>query len=166
MGPVSLNTAALAYFNTYPTVEPGRERPVAAPPSAGAPAASEAGISQLTVTASMVHSRVETFLASFDEALPSDQQLRMMIALLILQALLGKEDDQPMSKAAELAGIAVGLEVLGRRPDPAIISATNIIQIQHQSTLVYTEQAVQTLTESGGHSGGQDATGARLDVSG
>lgn len=166
MGPVSLNTAALSSFNTYPTVEPIRERPVAAPPSADAPAASTAGATQLTVTASTVQSRVDSFLASFGEALPSDQQLRMIIALLILQALLGKEDDQPMSKAAELAGIAVGLEILGRRPDPAIISATNIIQIQHQSTLVYTEQAVQTLTEAGGQTGGQDPTGARLDVSG
>jgi hypothetical protein len=111
-----------------------------------------------------VQSRVDAFLASFDESLPSDQQLRMVIALLILQALLGKEDDQPMSKAAELAGLAVGLEILGRRPDPVIISATNIIQIQHQSTLVYTEQAVQTLSETSAETGGQHNTGARLDV--
>ncbi len=126
--------------------------------SAGAASASGG----LATAATSVQSRVDTFLASFGDELAGDQQLRMIIGLLILSALLGKEGDQPMSKAAEMGGLLSDLGSLTQRNQVAVFSATNIIQMQQQSTLVYSDQAVQATTE--GQPSGQAGGGTRLDV--
>lgn len=111
-----------------------------------------------------VQSKVDALLQSIEPALGSDQQLRMIIALLILNALMGRNDEQS-SRAAELSSLASGLDAMGsRRSDYALFSATNIIQIQHQSTLVYTDQAVQSVGDETG--GGAAVDAPRLDITG
>lgn len=120
-------------------------------------------LSGLAATASQVQAGVDALLTSIDGELAGDQQLRMMIAMLILQALLGKDDDQPANKAAELAGLAAGLNAFGHRTNVAMFSSTNIIQMQHQSTLLFTDQAIQTLTHD--ETGSGQSMGTELDLS-
>lgn len=132
----------------------------------GSPPASSAmgEPSSLAQTAISVQSKVDMLLQSIEPSLGADQQLRMIIALLILNALLGRNDERS-GGGAELAGLASGLDTLGsRRTECAMFSATNIIQIQHQSTLVYTEQAVHSIGDEAGGGGSSDAP--RLDVTG
>ncbi len=92
----------------------------------------------------------------------TEQRLRMVIALLILQMLLGKDSDDSTSSANELAKLAIGLDALGGRNQPVIFTSTHIVQMQYQSTLVYSDLAVETFAQAGG--GGQDDPGSRLDV--
>ncbi len=100
----------------------------------------------------------------------AEQHLRMIIALLILQMLLGKDTDDSTSSANELAKLAIGLDALGGRNQPVIFTSTHIVQMQYQSTLVYSDlgelQPHQPTDSnpwvSGG--GGQDDPGSRLDV--
>ena len=121
-------------------------------------------VSRASSSALAVRTNVDTLLASFTSEMSGEQQLRMIIALLILNALLGGDEKGTSSKAGELAGLASAIGQFGQREGFALFSATNIIQIQHQSTLVMTNQAVQTLGEA--NLGDQGASGSRLDVSG
>jgi len=166
MQPVSLNTSLRS-----PSISAGRlgtseNRGAgdagAARPSGDGSAANDpvggaalAGVSGETI--SVVNSRVDTMLASFGGEMAADQQLRMIIALLILNALLGGGDSQPSQASDRSIELMAGLEALGRRSDVAQFSATNIIQIRHQSTLVYTEQAVQTTTRAADQTGRPNA---------
>jgi len=172
MGPISLDGVSSNGFGVYTDISIQRSQASAVSLTSGS-GVSAAAPATLSTTAVMVQAKVDSFLASFGQEIGSDQQLRMIIALLILNALLGRDQDQPTNRASELAGItsglaglASGLDGLGRRSEIAMFSATNIIQIQHQSTLVYSDQAIQTLTGSGGQSAGQDSSGMRLDVTG
>lgn len=162
MGPISLDAVSgNAYGSTASIGMIGGQSSPRAALATGA-ADQVASTSSITSMASMVQYRVDELLSSFGSQMSGDQQLRMIIALLILNALLGKDKDQPTNKAAELAGLAAGLDGMGRRSEVALFSATHIIQIQHQSTLVYTDQAVQTI--SGDQPAGQDPRGSSLDV--
>ncbi len=129
---------------------------------ASAAGAITGGTPSLSQSAISVQTQVDDLLASFGPELAGDQQLRMIIALLILQALLGRDEDNTSHKATELAGLAANLDSFGRPSQIALFSETNIVQIQHQSTLVYSDQAIQTTTE--GELGGGGASGSRLDV--
>lgn len=175
MGPTSYDCASVsaagagAYMNTQSvaaapstTVSTGGVDPTTASASSGFDPLSGVASSSLTGSAAAVQSQVDTLLASFGSEVAGNQFLRMIIALLILNALLGKQDDEHTSKASQLAGLAGGLNSLGRSADYAMFSETNVIQIQHQSTLVYTDQALQSA--GGGEATGGGSTGPRLDV--
>lgn len=163
MGPTTVDTVSTAGASA-PTAFQVTNPTMGSAPAPASYAGSIASPSTLTSTAVMIQTQVNSLLASFPSEMNGEQMLRMIIALLILQALLGKQDGQPMSQMAQLGGLAGGLDAFGRRSEFVLFSSTNIVQIQHQSTLVYTPQAVQTITE--GEPGGQDAPGSRLDVSG
>ena len=167
MGPVTLDSVGGGGFSSYANLSViTQQSSVTEALSAGTAGAAGAGMSasSITTTALNVQASVDALLESLGEGLASDQQLRMIIALLILNALLGKDQDQPTNKSAELAGLLTGSGLFGGRSRLAIFSATNIIQIQHQSTLVYTDQAVQTI--AGDAPGGQDPRGSQLDTTG
>lgn len=119
--------------------------------------------SSLVMTAVSVQAQVDGFLQSFGSELAGDQQLRMVIALLILQALMRQQRDEGDVQGGEMAVLNAAAEALGRRPSYTVFSETNIIQMQHQSTLLITDQAVQTLDGSAS-GGGQVSTGENLDV--
>lgn len=114
-------------------------------------------------TALSIHTQADALVASFGSKAQGDQSLRMIIALLILEALLGKDGGKGSSKASEMGGLAAGFAGFTQRTDLALFSSTNIVQLQHQSTQVYTDQAVQTSAGSS-DAGGAGAAGTHLDV--
>jgi hypothetical protein len=133
-------------------------------PTAGADgAAASAGVSSTALTASvssmritMVHTSVDAMLAQIGGGVQNDTYLRMIIALLILNALLNGERASSDS--------AVGLPNASRPPSSASLlslhSETNSIQIQEQSVMLATNQAVQTISD-----GGDSQThGGRVDL--
>lgn len=142
----------------------------ASKPAEATAAQTSAGASSTTsmtssTSAMMIHSRVDEFLSSFGSELQSDQQLRMIIGLLILQALLGNDRKESDVQGGELMTASLVASMLdGGKNEAAIISETNIVQIQQQSTLVMTDQAIQTLADDGSSIGGEDSPGSRLDV--
>ncbi len=119
-----------------------------------------------TTTAQSVDARVGEFLESFGSEIQSDQQLRMIIGLLILQALLSGDRKEGDVQGGEMNIAAMMADMLANKQDAGIISQTNIVQIQQQSSLVVTDQAVQTLAGDGSSVGGEDSPGSRLDVTG
>ncbi len=120
------------------------------------------GASGISDTAIQVQTQVDTLLASFGPEMAADQQLRMILAMIILEALLSRGEDASQSRAAELGGLVAGLNTMGRQGQFTLFSATNVVQIQQQSTLVQSSYAVQTSTE--GQSAGAGASGQNLDV--
>jgi hypothetical protein len=118
-------------------------------------------ITAVSNSTSMVYSRVDNMLSNVGLNLQDNQMLRMIIALMILQAMLSQEGtDQQGGGVGLLSGV-------GGRSDStsaflAIQSQTNIVQVQHQSAAMLTSQAIQSLGLEGGQ--GQD-NGARLDLS-
>ena len=122
--------------------------------------------SSTTTSAMFIDARVGEFLSSLGGELQTDQQLRMMIGLLILQALLSGDRKDGDVQGGELLTASLMAGLLGGQQDPGIISETNIVQIQQQSTLVMTDHAVQTLASDASNIGGENSAGSRLDVSG
>lgn len=80
----------------------------------------------------------------------ADQTLRMIIALLILQMLLNRETGDSDSQQNKMNALAAGLDALGQRNPPVQFSSTHIVQMQFQSTLVYTELSSAISTNMGG----------------
>ncbi len=120
-----------------------------------------------TTTSSMfIDARVGEFLGSIGGELQSDQQLRMIIGLLILQALLSGDRQEGDVQGGELMNATLLAGMLHEQRDVGIISETNIVQIHQQSSLVMTDHAVQTLAGDGSNIGGENSPGSRLDVSG
>ena len=91
----------------------------------------------------------------------ADQTLRMIIALLILQMLLNQETGDSGSQANTMNALAAGLDALGQRNQPVQFSSTHIVQMQFQSTLVYTELSPTTSANGGEFTADQAPT---LDV--
>lgn len=160
IGPIQSDSSAGGGF-AFDGVRPGGAAFTKTPASASAITGAVSSLSQTAISA---QSQVDDLLASFGSELAGDQQLRMMIALLILQALLGRDEDNMAHKATELAGMAANLDSFGRPTQIALFSETNIVQIQHQSTLVYSDQAIHTITK--GELGSDGSPGSRLDVTG
>jgi len=110
-----------------------------------------------------IQQQVEVFLNSIDPAMANNQYLKLLIAALIMQFLLG--DESSMQQTGQ-AGLNALEGLTGSRTNSmylSIESATNTAQTQQQSTRLDVVGAVQTLSdtaETGEKAGGQ------IDVSG
>jgi len=139
---------------------------VQAAPAGQAPAASAAeGAATSAVSTStsisVVSTQVDAMLASIGGGVENNQFLRVLLALLIMQALLGGDGLQKSSASAvmDLLGQAGG----NRQASLLTLhSATNIIQIEHASTILTTSQAATTPTAT---EGDPDRTGGQIDLS-
>jgi hypothetical protein len=91
----------------------------------------------------------------------NNQLLRMMLALLILEALLAQDGggQQAGAGAGSLSGNGSRGSMLASMM--SVQSETSIVQIQHQSTTLATSHAVQSL---GATSGDPQSDGSQLDV--
>ena len=152
------------------SVQPVGPNPTGAVPTQGVQAApvSAPGTSATAVSAvssslsiSMVHTQVDTMLQAIGGGVQDNQLLRMVIALMILQALLAKDGG---SQQAAIDGL---LDVLrtgaGQRTTAVSMhSATNVVQIQQQSTVLMTGQAALAPTHAEGDPNGP---GGRMDLS-
>jgi hypothetical protein len=106
---------------------------------------------------------VETFLSSIDPAMANNQYLKLLIAALIMQFLLGDESTMQQSGQAGLRA----LETLAGGRNNALYlsveSATNTVQIQQQSSRLDVVGAVQTLSDA---DESDTQPGREMDVSG
>jgi hypothetical protein len=136
-------------------------QPAAAQQPAAASASSAVAVSS-SVNVTMVHTQVDAMLGAIGGGVQDNKMLRMMIALLILQALLTNDQEQ---QDAAMAGL---LDMLGmssgKRPTQMISlhSATDVVQIQQQSTVLATNQAALSPTAT---EGDPRDPGSQIDLS-
>ena len=115
-----------------------------------------------TLNVTMVYSQVDAMLSNVGGGTQDNQLLRMVIALMIMQALLAEDGGSQQSGAnalMDLLGLSGGS---GQSGMIGLHSATNVIQIQQQSTVLMTGQAAiaPTATE-----GDPDRSGDNIDLS-
>jgi phospholipase/lecithinase/hemolysin len=134
--------------------------------SAGQAVSAQASSTSMQVSATQslssttVSQQVEAFLGSVDPALANNAYLKLLIAALIMQVLLGEDGGAQKSSAG-----LQGLEALaGGRNNSLFVAmetSTNTVQIAQQSTRLDVTSAVQSMSETGG-----EDTGAQMDVTG
>ncbi len=114
-----------------------------------------------SVSVSMIHTQVDAMLESIGGGVQDNQMLRMIIGLLILQALLaedGGNQQPPIDRLVGLLGSVGG----ARSQALSLHSATNVVQIQQQSTVLMTSQAAVAPTGTEGDPAG---SGNQVDIS-
>lgn len=128
---------------------------------AGIQTGSAMSITSSSTSISMVYSQVDVMLGNVGIDLEDNQVLRMIIALMILEALLAQDGgNQQAGGVGLLAGI--GQRSSSMAGFLSIQSETNIVQMQQQSTALSSTQAIQSI----GLGAGEDNTnGSRLDTS-
>jgi hypothetical protein len=95
-----------------------------------------------------IHQQVDTFLSSIAEGLGENQYLKLLIAALIMQVLLGHDGAVQQTGQAGLKALE---SLAGGQQNSlylAIESSTNTVQIQHQSSRLEVSGAVQSLSAS------------------
>ncbi len=135
------------------------QSPASAQPAAGMSSASS--ISATSVNITMVHSQVDALLNSIGGGMENNKLLRMMIGLLIMQALLSNEQEQQQAAVTGLLD-SLGMGAADRQSSVGIHSATNVVQIQQQSVTLSTSQAVVGST---GAEGDPQDSGSQIDLS-
>jgi len=133
----------------------------------GADAWSVAQVSSLSATESMsgvaISQQVDAFLGSISPTLANNAYLKLLIAALIMQVLLGEDGGAQQSGAGSLAT----LEALAGGRNTALFisieSSTNTVQLTQQSSRLDLTSAVQSLTES---ANGAEQPGRQMDVTG
>jgi hypothetical protein len=129
--------------------------------SAGMAAGATATISSTSTVMSVVHSRVDSMLSSLGLDTQANEVLRMIIALLILEALLARDGGSQQAGGAGLQDFGSALRASVFAPLRGYHSETNLVQISHQSTTVSTAWAIQSTGLSGD---GSESSGANLDT--
>lgn len=129
---------------------------------AGIQTASAMSITSSSTSISMVYSQVDMMLGNVGIDLEDNQVLRMIIALMILEALLAQDGgNQQAGGVGLLAG--TGQRSSSMAGFLSIQSETNIVQIQQQSTALSSTQAFQSIGLGAGEG---NANGSRLDTNG
>ncbi|MCP4247938.1 MAG: hypothetical protein GY778_12895 [bacterium] len=116
--------------------------------------------SSLNVT--MVYSQVDAMMSNIGGGIQDNKLLRMMIALMIMQALLAEDGGNQQAGAnalMDLLGHSGGSQQSGM---VGIRSATNVVQIQQQSAVLMTDQAATAPTAT---EGDPDSSGNNVDLS-
>jgi hypothetical protein len=129
--------------------------------SAGMAAGGTTTISSTSTVMSVVHSRVDSMLSSLGLDTQTNEVLRMIIGLLILEALLARDGGSQQAGGAGLQDFGSALRASLLSPLMSYHSETNLVQISHQSTTVSTSWAIQSTGLSGD---GSESSGANLDT--
>jgi predicted lipid-binding transport protein (Tim44 family) len=101
---------------------------------------------------------VSQFLNDIGGGLDGNQSLKLLIAVLILNALLAADGGSQQQPTLDLLGSG-----RGNRASFDIQSATSIVQVSHFSATLVSSQAVQSLGQTPGDPSG--GTGEQLDLS-
>jgi hypothetical protein len=110
----------------------------------------------------MVHTHVDAMLAAIGPEVQNNQFLRMIIGLLILQALLANDGGNQQVGTNALLDL-LGLSGANRQSEVVSMhSATNVVQIEQQSSVVMTSQAALTPTATEGDA---ENSGRQIDLS-
>ena len=141
---------------TSETAGVGAAQPAAAPQTATSVSATSS-----VTNISVVYSRVDSMLDSLGLDQQANQVLRMILALLIMEALLGQDGGSRQSGGVGLSATDILAHHGMRSENMGIQAETNMIQIQQQSTTLTTSQAVQSLTDANEQG---DAEGTTLDT--
>jgi hypothetical protein len=152
------------------------QRPVQPAANAGAGAAT-AGVGAVaagsstsvqTSNVTMVQSQVNSMMSSIGGGLENNQMLKMVIGLMIMQALLsgkgggGGGGEQQQMAAGMLLGMLEGAGSNVQSQMFSMQSATNTVQIQNSSTVLETSQAALAPTAT---EGDPDQAGCNIDLS-
>jgi hypothetical protein len=123
--------------------------------------ASAASVVSCSTSVTMVNTQVAAMLNTIGGGLQHNELLRMMIALMILQALLsqdGGNQKAAMEGMMELFRAATGQ----RTTTVSLHSATNVVQLEQQSTVLMTGQAALAPTTT---EGDPNSSGDQIDIS-
>ena len=150
MGPIQPVNTTVSGTQHTPVTQPAQANP--APTAATTPASGSASsvsmVSSVNTTA--IYAQVDQMLAAVGGGVQDNQLLRMIIGLLILQVLMGADGGNQQTGAGALLGM-LGLAGAGREAQVATLhSATNVVQVEQQSTLLTTSQAVLSPTATEG----------------
>ncbi len=121
--------------------------------------------SQMSVTS--VNMQVSSMLQNIGGGLQDNQFLQAVIALIILQAMLANDGGNQQSAIQDLVNLLGAGQGQGRGSQQTLSfqSATNIVQIQQQSAMLATPQAVVGANDvSGDPSNGTANQGGELDL--
>ncbi|MCB9866284.1 MAG: hypothetical protein H6816_06575 [Phycisphaerales bacterium] len=115
-----------------------------------------------STTSVAITQQVDSFLSGIGSGLQNNAYLKLLIAALIMQVLLGEDGGAQQSGAG-----LQGLESLAGGRNSAlhitIESSTNTVQMQQQSYRLDANTAVQSMS---GSANGADQPGQQMDVTG
>lgn len=117
--------------------------------AAGA-ASSTSMVAHSSTTVTFVNQQVDMMLANIGQGMQDQQTLRLIIALMILQQLMGDEQNGGGGSAADLLGQMGGNGSNGNGNGngngasiAGLSSQTTMMQIHHEQTLAYNHQSAQ-----------------------
>ncbi len=161
MGPIQPVGTSISGTQQAPVANPVTPSPTTASAPAEAAGAATSTTMVSSVSATSVYAQVDAMLAAVGGSVQDNQLLRMIIGLLILQVLMGADGGSQESAAGALLGM-LGQAGTDRHGSVASLqSATNVIQIQQQSTVLTTSQAVLSPTAT---EGDPNNPGSQVDV--
>ena len=161
MGPVQPVGTSISGTQQTPVTNQVTPSPTTATASVGAAGATTSTTTVSSVRATSVYAQVDAMLAAVGGSVQNNELLRMIIGLLILQVLMGADGGGQESAAGALLGMLAQADA-GRQGGVASLhSATNVVQIQQQSTVLTTSQAVLSPTAT---EGGPNNPGSQVDV--
>ncbi len=118
--------------------------------------------SQQSVTMASVNTQVSTMLGAVDQSLASNDILKFLVAMLIMEALLGESEDGSLS---QLLQMAIGMGVGGQSSGPALMSMSmesSSMSIQSSATASMSQQISGQV--SYGEQPDQQTEGGSVDV--
>lgn len=119
-------------------------------------------MSNTSIKITSVDMQVGQMLGNIDPSLANNQFLKMMIALMIMEALLSNDGGSQQSGQAALKAFEQFASSSSNASFLTIESSTNTVQIQQQSTRLDTVEAVQTMSQASQTS---DRPGGQIDTS-
>ena len=151
----NLNTAAGA-------ASTGNTQSLATGQSATAASSLTSLQSSSTVSMTIVNQQVETMLGNVDQGLLSNENLKLLLAIMIMNALLADDGGTQQTGQGALKALE---DFAGGRNNSlyiAIESSTNTVQIEQYSSRLDTVEATQSLSQSNAEQG---QLGSGLDTS-
>ena len=118
--------------------------------------------SQQSVTMASVNTQVNTMLGAVDQSLASNDILKFLVAMLIMEALLGESEDNTLSQWLQMA---IGMGMGGQSSGSALMSMSmesSSVSIQSSATASMSQQI--SGQASYGEQPDQQTEGGSVDV--
>ncbi len=112
---------------------------------------------------SMVNQQIGQALGNIDSRLASNEALKLLLAIIILNALLAEDGGTQQSGQAALKALEDFAGGRGNAMYITIETSTNTVQLQQQSIRLDSVEAAQSLWRGGEQNGG---SGQRIDMAG
>ena len=119
--------------------------------------------SSSNVTMATLTQQIGAFLESISSELVDNQYLKLLIAAMIMQALLGEDGGAQQTAQSGLKALEF-MASSSQTVQMSVQSSTSMVQMQQQSAAVYSSEAVQATSDTS-ESTGQQAAGGQMDIS-